>query len=230
MSDHRHPLSIDRVPDWGDRLRRGAAAMGTQLDGRAIDRFDAFARMLQSWGTRLNLSSRLDADELIPLHLLDSLALPAVLPIPAGDDLLDLGSGAGIPGIPLAIARLDLRITLLEPRARRAVFLREVAHRLQLQSVSVVQARAEEISADPAHAGRHDWVTSRAVAPIPEVVAMTAPLVPPGGRLVIFLGPDEEPAGNPHFSLEAIRVTPVPGKAAPRSLAIFCRTERLHNG
>ncbi len=230
MASHRHPVPIEQVSDWQDRLRRGAATMGILLDRRALDRFETFARMLQTWGSRLNLSSRLDADELIPLHFLDSLALPAVTPLPEGDSLLDLGSGAGIPGIPLAIARPDLRVTLLEPRVRRAVFLREVVHRLELGQVAVAQQRAEELANDPSAAGSHRWMTARAVSPLAEVLALAIPLLPGGGRLVVFLGPDEEPGDTPWFSLESVPSTSVPGKTAPRSLAIFRRTGRPHKG
>ncbi len=230
MAPHRHPLPIEQVPDWHNRLLRGATTMGVPLDQRALDRFEAFARMLQTWGSRLNLSSRLDADELIPLHFLDSLALPAVTPLPEGDSLLDLGSGAGIPGIPLAIARSDLHVTLLEPRVRRAVFLREVVHRLELGQVAVVQERAEALANDPSPVGGHNWMTARAVSPLADVLTLAVPLMPEGGRLVVFLGPDDEPGGTPWFTLERVPSMPVPGKTAPRSLAIFRRTGRPHKG
>lgn len=107
--------------------------------------------------------------------------------IPHGATVVDVGSGAGLPGIPLAIARPDLQITLIEPLLKRSVFLQEVKDKLQLDNVRVIRGRAEE-KAVRAEVGLADIVTSRAVAPLGKLAGWSLPLVKKGGKMIALKG------------------------------------------
>ena len=128
-----------------ERLRGGAADLGQVLDSAALDRFAAYVRLLDQWRDSANLISCRDAAELVERHLLDSLA--CAWPCGAARDVADLGSGAGLPGIPLAIVDPARRVVLVEPRRRRASFLRQVRRELQLEQVEVREMRAEDLDA-----------------------------------------------------------------------------------
>jgi 16S rRNA (guanine527-N7)-methyltransferase len=142
-----------------DQLRTGAASLGIALDQRAIERFLSYAALLERWRAIANLISCRNAAELVTRHLLDSLA-PAWI-AGAAQSIADLGSGAGLPGIPLAIVAPRRRTILVEARHRRASFLREVARRLELGGVEVRATRAEEV--DSKQPPVVDVVVSRAV-------------------------------------------------------------------
>lgn len=172
-------------------------------------------------GRRTNLTGRSDVEALIREDVADSLALVPL--IKSRDRLLDLGSGAGFPGIPIAICREDLALTLCEPRRKRAAFLRLVIVELGLRTVELVAARAEGLATDPAHAGAYDVVTARAVADLADLARIAMPLLRDGGRLLAMKGPraeDEamsaaEAIGESGARLVAVHETPNPlaGKA-----------------
>jgi 16S rRNA (guanine527-N7)-methyltransferase len=122
-----------------------------------------------------------EADRIWDRHILNSVAMTDL--IPEGATVVDVGSGAGLPGIPLAIRRPDLQVTLLEPLLRRATFLGQAVEELGLgDRVSVVRARAED------HDHRYDAVTARAVAPLPRLLDWCLPLMAPGGELLALKG------------------------------------------
>lgn len=119
-------------------------------------------------------------------HILNS--LPIVELIPEGVRVADLGSGAGLPGIPLAIARKDLKVTLIEPMARRVEFLNEVISKMELKNVQVVKGKAENLAKNL----QFDFVTARAVAPLKKLVKLAVPLLKPKGYLLAIKGQKAE--------------------------------------
>jgi 16S rRNA (guanine527-N7)-methyltransferase len=155
------------------------------------DRFDVAARyaeMLAGPGIDRGVIGPHEADRLWDRHLLNSAVIGEL--VPAGCRVLDIGSGAGLPGIPLAIARPDLTVVLLEAMVRRVAWLQEVIAELGL-AVSVYRGRAE----DPAvrdQLGNYDVVTARAVAPLGRLAGWALPLVAPGGRLLAVKGASAE--------------------------------------
>ena len=153
--------------------------------GAALDRAVAYAGLLAGEGIVRGLLGPREVPRLWDRHLLNS-AVVAEL-VPAGARLVDVGSGAGLPGIPLALARPDLSVTLLEPLARRVAFLGECVELLGLSKVAVVRGRAEE-PAVRAEVGGADIVTARAVAPLDRLAGWCLPLVRPGGRLLAVKG------------------------------------------
>ena len=150
--------------------------------------------LIRSWAGRLDLVSPGDLDRLHDRHIVDSLrALDLVLEAPEGP-CIDVGSGAGLPGVPLAIAS-GRHWRLLEPRSKRAAFLDEVVRTLELDC-EVVRLTAEAASRDPRFGRAHTVATARALAPPVAAFALLGPLVAPGGRVVVWHGPDADlPAG-----------------------------------
>ncbi|MCX2731287.1 16S rRNA (guanine(527)-N(7))-methyltransferase RsmG [Saccharopolyspora sp. NFXS83] len=155
------------------------AVFGDRLPGA-----ERFAAMLAEQGVRRGLIGPRELDRLWDRHLLNSAVLAELLP--PNCRVVDVGSGAGLPGIPLAIARPDIELVLLEPMARRVAWLREVVEELDL-SVEVVRGRAEEGPVRDRLADQ-DVVTARAVAPMERLTAWCLPLLRPGGRLLALKG------------------------------------------
>jgi 16S rRNA (guanine527-N7)-methyltransferase len=160
-------------------------ASAAEVFGPALDRATEYVRLLATDGTVRGLIGPREVPRLWDRHLLNSAAIASL--VPQGARVVDVGSGAGLPGIPLALVRPDLAVALLEPLARRVTFLDEVVERLGLTNVTVVRGRAEE---GPARRelGGADVVTARAVAPLEKLAGWCLPLLRPGGRLLALKG------------------------------------------
>lgn len=160
-------------------------AIAAQIFGDRLPLAEEYARVLSEEGVLRGLIGPREVPQLWTRHLLNCAVLSEV--IEADETVVDIGSGAGFPGIPLAIARPDLPITLIDPLLRRTTFLEEIVDALALDNVTVVRGRAEEKAVlgvvEPA-----DVVTSRAVAPLERLARWSAPLIRGGGRLVALKG------------------------------------------
>lgn len=154
-------------------------------------RFAALEQMVVTWSRRLDLVSPRDLPRLYDRHIRDSLrALPLVEAAPPGP-CVDVGSGAGFPGVPLAIAS-DRVWRLLEPRSKRAAFLEEAVRELQLEHCEVLQTTAQEAARRPGLAGGHALAVARALAPPAEALLLCRPLVAAGGSVALFVGAGAE--------------------------------------
>jgi 16S rRNA (guanine527-N7)-methyltransferase len=153
--------------------------------GAGADRATRFAELLTVHGVERGLIGPREVDRIWERHLLNSVAIAECIP----DDVsvIDVGSGAGLPGIPLAIARPDLDVVLLEPMARRIAWLEEAVTKLDLYNVKVVRGRAEEKDVRQRY-GNRDVATARAVAPLGKLVGWCLPLLRTGGQLVALKG------------------------------------------
>ncbi len=140
--------------------------------------FETYLSLLQRWNTRMNLTAVRDEDGILQRHFVESIACACAIP-PDTTTLLDFGSGAGFPGIPIALCRPEIRVTLAESQAKKAAFLQEAVRSLAL-SASVYGHRAEELET------HFDCVTLRAVDHMDKAVAAASQLVSPGGQLVIL--------------------------------------------
>lgn len=203
-----------RVP-----LEAGLAQLRIELAPAQVDQLLAYLALLAHWNTVHNLTAVRDPAQMVPRHLLDSLA---VLPWVQGDTLCDLGSGAGLPGIPLAIAAPRRRTWLVESTGKKARFLELVARELGLANVQVVAERAESARVPQ----RVDTATARALAALPEIVRYAARWLAPGGRLLALKGPGHagELAGLPAgWKVEATPRLTVPGLDADRFLVVVKR-------
>ena len=164
------------------------------LFGDRVDQLHRYAGLLTTVGIERGLVGPRETDRIWDRHLLNSAAMAPLLP--TSGSVLDVGSGAGLPGVPLALARPDLAVVLLEPLLRRATFLQEVVDELGLANVRVRRARAEEVAGDE----RADAVVSRAVAPLPKLLSWCLPLARPGGAVLAMKGDrgaDELAAAEP---------------------------------
>ena len=171
-------------------LEAGARALGVDLDGAQLDRFRSYGETLLDWNARMNLTAITDPARVQTLHFLDALTLvPAIRArqraVPGADlTLLDVGSGAGVPGIPLKIVLPELRVTLLDGTGKRVRFLWHVIEHLGLRGIGAVQGRAEEAAHDPEWRERFDLVTARALARLPTLLEWCLPFARVGGLLL----------------------------------------------
>ena len=197
-------------------LSTGAEALGLKLSLETLARLERYLDLLEKWNAVINLTAVRDRERMVTLHLLDSLTL--VPNIAGRSRLLDVGSGGGMPGIPLAIACPHLKVTLLEPNQKKAAFLRQAKLELGLEQVSVVAERVERwLSPEP-----FDAIVSRAFSDLPDFVAGAGHLLAPGGVLIAMKGgvPFEEITRlSPRFATQVIPVT-VPNLAAERHLIV----------
>ncbi len=153
--------------------------------GEHVERAAEFVRLLEEHGVERGLIGPREVDKIWDRHVLNSAVIEQV--IQPNERVVDVGSGAGLPGVPLAIARPDLRITLLEPMARRIAWLEEVVETLDLSNVTVVRGRAEEGPVKD-RLKNSDVVTARAVAPLDKLARWCLPLLRGGGRMVALKG------------------------------------------
>ena len=169
-------------------LKGYAAGYGIFLTQEQLQQFDTYAALLLDWNTRMNLTAITEPEEVAVKHFLDSLMLLKYIELPQSAEIIDVGTGAGFPGLPLKIARPDLRLTLLDSSAKRVSFLRETAEALELEA-ECIHGRAEQLGAGREHRERFGFVTARAVAALPVLCEYCLPLVKPGGVFAALKGP-----------------------------------------
>lgn len=205
-------------PDVVRELELGIAALG--LDAAIAPPLLAYLALLDRWNRTYNLTAIRDPREMVAKHLLDSLAMAPFVRDHAA--LADLGTGPGLPGIPLAIALPSLQVTLVESNGKKARFLREVVRTLNLRNAVVAETRAEALAAP----GAFDAITARALATLLGILSVGGHLLSPSGRLLAMKGarPDDEIAALPaDWRLDAVHALRVPGLAAERHLVVVAR-------
>ena len=201
-------------------LLDGARALALELDEAQLAKLTAHLDLLDEWNARMNLTAIRDRPSQLTKHLLDSLT---VLPYLHGERIADVGSGAGFPGIPLAIVEPHRHFALIESTGKKCRFLEHVRDTLGLANVEVVQSRAEAYKPDV----RFDTVIARAVGPVADIVKAAGPLVVGGGRLLCMKGrrPDQELAARLNgWKVAAVHPLTVPGLAEERHLVELCRS------
>lgn len=172
-----------------DQTTPPTPATAAEVFGDRLALAERYVEFLATAGMERGLIGPREGDRLWTRHVLNSTAVAAALPEPSDDRALrvtDIGSGAGLPGIPLALARPDLEVILVEPLLRRTTFLKEIIEELGL-AITVVRGRAEEPAVIES-AGEADVVTARAVAPLAKLGAWSAPLIKDGGMLIALKG------------------------------------------
>lgn len=172
-----------------ERVKSGAARMGLELDDTAAQRFARYYDLLVEGNQKMNLTAVLEPEEAVDRHFLDSIA-PAVLGLlPEGVKMVDVGTGAGFPGLPLLIARPDIQLTLVDSLNKRLEFLRGVLEELDLEA-EIVHMRAEDFSRQPQYREQFDLAAARAVASVSPLMEYLLPCVKRGGAAICWKGPD----------------------------------------
>lgn len=230
----------------------GARKLGIELTGRQVEQFEAYTSLLLEWNDRFNLTSITDPAEIVTKHFLDSLTCLTAAKFPKGAVVADIGTGAGFPGVPIAIVRPDLKIVMIDATKKKLAFLDEIRktilsnHHPAILSLSkderlegepprieLVHARAEEVGRLPEHRERYDAVVARAVAEMRVLAEYCLPLVKVGGKFIAMKGPDidaELAKAKPGIGTlggsrpEVVRLT-LPGTDIGRSLVIIRKTK-----
>ena len=207
----------DREP-LRQRLRAGLTTLKLDLPDSTIEHLLDYVELLLRWNGAYNLTAVRDPGEMVTRHLLDSLA---VLPYVTGQTLADLGTGAGIPGIPLALAKPELEVHLVDSNGKKTRFLREAIRHLKLSGrARVNECRVEAVD------GEFDCITARAFATLADMLAWGGHLLKPDGRWLALKGrfPQDELDNLPiGFQIEAVHRLDVPGLDAERHLVIIKR-------
>ena len=201
-------------------LQTAAKQFGLELSDADTARMLRLLDELDDWNQRMNLTAIRERPQQITKHLLDSLS---VQPFVRGERVLDVGTGAGFPGLPLAIVNPTRQFTLLDSTAKKLKFIEHVAQLLELKNVSTVHTRAEDYRVDE----RFDTVLSRAVGPVDRFVKWAGHLCVGGGRLLAMKGryPTDELKSLPSgWKLAAVHRLDVPGLDEERHLVEICRS------
>lgn len=178
------------IPDF---VHDDLAALGFEMPAEVLDRLAAYLDLILEANQTTNLTAIRHREQAWSRLIVDSLTpLPG---LPEDDEnlkLIDIGTGAGLPGVPLAIARPDVAVTLVEATGKKIAFLHSVIDKLGLTNTTAVQERAENLGQDAAHRGKYDIAVSRAVGPMPVVLEYSLPLLKLGGRVLAMKGPKAE--------------------------------------
>jgi len=203
------------------QIQEGCDAIALVLSTDQHQQLLDYVALLAKWNKVYNLTSVRVIDEMVSRHLLDSLA---ILPYLSGESLLDVGSGGGLPGIPVSIARPDLAVTLLDSNSKKTRFLQQVKAELKLTNVTVVHARIEQ-----ADLPQFEVVTARAFSTIGDIIDLTGRHCHDAGRLLLMKGvyPESElKALASGFSVGDIHVLDVPGSDGQRHLVELIKNVR----
>lgn len=169
-------------------LAARAGEAGIPLTAEQIGQFSVYNEMLLDWNTRMNLTALTAPEDVAVKHIIDSLTAYDAALFDGARTLIDVGTGAGLPGIPLAVYAPHLTVTLLDSLNKRVRFLTEVTAAMGLQNVRCIHARAEEAARTAEHRAAYDIVVSRAVARLPVLLEYTLPFVRVGGTLLALKG------------------------------------------
>ncbi len=169
-------------------LKKGLSHFGLSFDDTVIAQFAAYEKLLLAWNEKMNLTAITEHNEIVNKHFVDSVSFHSL--IPHGAHLVDVGTGAGFPGLPLKIVRPDLTVTLMDALQKRLTFLDTVSEELSLTDTETLHMRAEDAGHSPLCREQFDVACARAVAALPVLCEYCMPLVKKGGVFLALKGPD----------------------------------------
>jgi 16S rRNA (guanine527-N7)-methyltransferase len=175
---------VEQESGLAELLTQGACDLGITLSGQNVSEFLTYLHELLSWNKKINLTSITQEREIVVKHFLDSLACNKALDRPPPASFLDVGSGAGFPGLPLKIVYPDLDLILLEPSLKKTAFLRHTIGMLHLQKAVVISRRVDDLARDPAYHERFSYIATRALQ-ADYLLPFAMPLLKANGRLIL---------------------------------------------
>ena len=173
-----------------DILRQGIEDFGIEASDKMLADFQKYKEILVEWNQKMNLTGIEDEKEVFIKHFLDSISAVSKGYIKNGMSLIDVGTGAGFPGMPLRISLPDLKVTLLDSLNKRINFLQEVANQIDIDDIEFIHGRAEDFGKDENYRECFDIATARAVAGLPALMEFCVPFVKVGGHFVCLKGPN----------------------------------------
>ena len=221
--------------DW---IKSASDLYNISLSAEQQEQFRTYEALLMDWNAKINLTAVRDPEGIRVKHFLDSLSCVPVLGDMNGRSLIDVGTGAGFPGIPLRIFYPEMRLTLVDSVGKKADFCQLAVNTLHLKGVKVLKDRSEELGADKAHREKYDAATARAVAILPVLCEYLLPLVKPGGRMLAMKGesaPDEVKTASAAISRlggsePALTEVDLPGVEGKRWLVSIPKTSPTPSG
>ncbi len=200
-------------------LKHGASELGISLSPKQTKQFMSYHNLIKKWNRKINLTSITDDTEIVIKHFIDSLTVSGF--VQDGSQVLDIGTGAGFPGIPLAIVNETLNITVLDAREKRIFFINEVLRELEIANVMTAFSRAEDTD-NKIKRNYFDYVLTRAVGNIDEVLSISTPYVKDSGRIILMRGKDGksewEDFNNINYKLLNVAELNLPGTDFKRVL------------
>ncbi|MCI0889995.1 MAG: 16S rRNA (guanine(527)-N(7))-methyltransferase RsmG [Chloroflexi bacterium] len=201
-------------------LAEGAQELGVDLSAEQLERFQTYYEVLTDWAERVSLTAVKDEEGIQKRHFLESIALIPVLEEEGlsltDKSLIDIGSGAGIPGIPLKIVDPTIKLTLVEAKQRKAEFLSALLKELEIDDVVVIPRRSEETAHNPIHREQYNFAAAKALAPLSTLIELTLPFLVMGGVLIAPKGKDtDKEVAEADVALETLKgairhVGPIP--------------------
>jgi 16S rRNA (guanine527-N7)-methyltransferase len=173
-------------------LIKASNELGINLNETQINQFLLYKKLLLEWNEKINLTAITDENEIILKHFVDCLSIGAVYNIAPNTRIIDVGTGAGFPGVPIKIAYPEVNITLLDSLNKRITFLEELSSQLGLENINLVHSRAEDGGQNKLYREKYDLCASRAVANLAVLAEYCLPFVAIGGHFVALKGPDVE--------------------------------------
>lgn len=219
-------------------LQKGARQMGLELTKIQLEQFECYYRLLVEWNEKMNLTAITEEADVISKHFLDSLAGADIVKdrlLKGKVSLIDVGTGAGFPGIPLKILYPEIKLTLLDSLQKRIRFLESVGQELELTQVAYVHGRAEELAHQGEYREAYDIAVARAVAPMAVLLEYCAGYIQPGGQFLAYKGPSlsEELAAvttewkQLRMHCREVREAVIPGTELRHFVAIVDKTGKL---
>lgn len=191
------------IEKFSDMLKEKGKQINIDINNEQIEKFHKYMEMLVEWNERMNLTAITEPVDIIDKHFIDSITIEKYLK--KGAKVIDVGTGAGFPGVPLGIIREDLNITLMDSLNKRINFLDEVIRVNKLLNIDTVHSRAEELSRDSDFRAKYDVVTSRAVASLNVLLEYMIPFAKVGGYCVCMKGSNiDEELENSKKALEVL--------------------------
>ncbi len=172
-----------------EEIAAPCAEFGITLSSKAINRLNIYGNLLLEWNEKVNLTAIKEPKEVLYKHFYDCILFFKAVDVPQNARIIDVGTGAGFPGMVLKIVREDLQVTLLDSLNKRLVFLNDVIEKTALSGIETVHARAEEGGRNPLYRERYDIACARAVAAMPVLLEYCTPFVKKGGMFVSMKGP-----------------------------------------